>query len=201
MIGPVRHEQEEPMTIRFKAHLAVLATVAVAACAPQADTPAPTPVATAPAAAAPQLRSCIDTMAGMREFSQFVSAINATHIVQDFRQAREITIFAPTNDGLRRMGVPLRNRLFPADERGNRTADPVLAPAAIGAHVVQGRHDSAALARGAQYTTSAGTPLSTASANNVITVTGAGGVSARVTRADIPCSNGVIQAVDAPLLR
>jgi uncharacterized surface protein with fasciclin (FAS1) repeats len=34
-----------------------------------------------------------------------------------------------------------------------------------------------------------------------VTVSGAGGTQARVTRADIACSNGVIHGIDAPLIR
>jgi uncharacterized surface protein with fasciclin (FAS1) repeats len=143
----------------------------------------------------------MDTLTADREFSRFVNGLVNTHLVQDFRQARDITIFAPTNNGLQRMNAVVIDRLFPRDEGGSRQADPVLAPAAVGAHVVQGRHSAAELARGQQFTAVSGTPLSTSGAGGTVTVSGAGGTQARVTRADIACSNGVIHGIDAPLIR
>ena len=154
----------------------------------------------APGAQAQQ-RNCIDTLAGLPEFSRFVNAVVHTHVVQDFRQARDITVFAPTNDGLRRADPTLMDRLFPRDDMGQREADPVLAPAAIGAHVVTGRHDAAELGRGAQFTTVAGTPLTVTRTADGLTVQGAAKMQARVIRLDIACSNGVIQGIDTVLIR
>jgi uncharacterized surface protein with fasciclin (FAS1) repeats len=164
----------------------MLATVAVVAAAP---------VATA------QPRNCIDTLAGLPEFSRFVNAVTLTHVGQDFRQAGNITVFAPTNDAVRHQNPTLMDRLFPRDDMGNIEADPVLAPAAIGAHVVVGRHGAAELARGQQFNTVAGTPLRTMGSGETVTVQGAANIQARVTRPDIACSNGVIQGIDAVLIR
>jgi uncharacterized surface protein with fasciclin (FAS1) repeats len=157
-------------------------------------------VAAAPVATA-QPRNCIDTLAGLPEFSRFVNAVTLTHVVQDFRQANNITVFAPTNDGISRQDPNLMDRLFPRDHMGYREADPVLAPAAIGAHVVVGRHDAAELARGQQFTSVAGTPLRTMASGETVTVQGAANIQARLTRPDIACSNGVIQGIDAVLIR
>ncbi|MDO9503049.1 fasciclin domain-containing protein [Falsiroseomonas sp.] len=155
---------------------------------------------TAPGASAQQ-RNCIDVLAGMNEFSRFVGGVVRARAVADFRNANAITIFAPTNDALAGGARSvLIDRLFPLVD-GNREADPVLAPAAFQAHVVQGRHGSAELGQVSELATAAGTPLRFSMANNVLTVAGQGEASARVTRADIPCSNGVIHAIDAPLIR
>jgi uncharacterized surface protein with fasciclin (FAS1) repeats len=157
-------------------------------------------VAAAPVATA-QPRNCIDTLAGLPEFSRFVNAVTRTHVVDDFRQANSITVFAPTNDGIRRQDPNPMDRLFPRDDMGNPQADPVLAPAAIGAHVVVGRHGAAELARGQQFTTVAGTPLRASASGETVMVQGAANTQARVTRPDIACSNGVIQGIDAVLIR
>jgi uncharacterized surface protein with fasciclin (FAS1) repeats len=50
-------------------------------------------------------------------------------------------------------------------------------------------------------TTAAGTTLRLSMANGALTVVEKGDTLARVTRADIACSNGVIHAIDAPLIR
>jgi uncharacterized surface protein with fasciclin (FAS1) repeats len=156
--------------------------------------------AAAPGASA-QPRNCIDTLAGMSEFSRFVNGVVRTSAVSAFRTANDITFFAPTNAALAGGArSALIDRLFPVVD-GNREADPVLAPAAFQAHVVQGRRDSAALGQGGELTTVAGTTLRLSLANGVLTVVEKGDVLARVTRADIPCANGVIHAIDAPLIR
>ncbi|MBU8540022.1 fasciclin domain-containing protein [Falsiroseomonas tokyonensis] len=154
----------------------------------------------APGASAQQ-RNCVDVLAGMNEFSRFISGVIRAHAVADVRNAHAITIFAPTNDALAGGARSvIIDRLFPMVD-GNREADPVLAPAAFRAHVVQGRHDSAALGRAGELMTDAGTPLQLRQENGVLSVLVGGERMARVTRADIPCSNGVIHAIDAPLIR
>jgi uncharacterized surface protein with fasciclin (FAS1) repeats len=155
---------------------------------------------TAPSASAQQ-RNSIDVLAGMGEFSRFVNGVIRARAVADFRNANSITIFAPTNDALSGGARSvLVDRIFPVVD-GNREADPVLAPAAFQAHVVQGRHDAAALGQSGSLTTAAGTQLRHSSANGAVTLAAQGDATARVTRADIACSNGVIHAIDAPLIR
>jgi uncharacterized surface protein with fasciclin (FAS1) repeats len=154
---------------------------------------------TGPGALAQQ-RSCVDTLAGMPEFSRFVNAIVHTHVVGDMRNANAITVFAPTNDALGRMDPGLLDRLFPRGDAA-RQADPVLAPAAIGAHVVQGRRDAQSLRAGGELRSVAGTPVSVTGQGEESTVVGAAGTRARITRPDIPCSNGIIHGVDGLLIR
>ncbi|MGG5890069.1 fasciclin domain-containing protein [Falsiroseomonas sp. HC035] len=150
--------------------------------------------------ASAQLRSCVDTLTAMPEFSRITSAIVRTHLVDDLRNANEITIFAPTNEAVSRLNQVFVERLFPTEE-GERRADPVLAPAAVGAHIVQGRRNAASMSQAGQLRSMAGTPLNATTSGGVTTVTGAGGVQAHVTRADIACSNGFIHAIDGVLLR
>jgi uncharacterized surface protein with fasciclin (FAS1) repeats len=190
MRGSNPSQGENAMTIRSSSlRLAALGALAVAVGA-----------VGAPGASAQQ-RNCIDTLAGMSEFSRFANGVVRAGAVSDFRNANSITIFAPTNDALSGGARSvLIDRLFPVVD-GNREPDRVLAPAAFQAHVVQGRRDSAALGQGGELTTVAGTPLRLSLANGVLTVVEKGDVVARVTRADIPCSNGVIHAIDAPLIR
>ena len=128
-----------------------------------------------------------------------MNAIVHTHMVQMFRTANNITILAPTNDAVATMDATWRDRLFPRQD-GARQADPVLAPAAIGAHVVQGQNTAAQLASGMQLTTVAGTPLSTAASGETVTLTGAGNAQARITAPAIACTNGVIYPIDRVLL-
>lgn len=157
----------------------------------------------APGAQAQQ-RNCIDTLAGMPEYSRLVGAVTRSHMVNDLRNMQNITIFAPNNEAIDKVNPQLVDRLFPRDESGGREADPVLAAAAIQAHIVQGRIPAAALSQGISLTTLAGTPLSfsrPAGGEAGAQVTAAQNVTARVTRGDMPCANGVIHGIDSVLIR
>jgi uncharacterized surface protein with fasciclin (FAS1) repeats len=151
-------------------------------------------------AASAQTRNCVDVLAGTPEFSRFANGLVHSYLADTVRNANDITIFAPTNEAVSRMNPTLLDRLFPRED-GARQADPVLAPAAFGAHVVQGRRNAAGLAQGGQFDSVSGTPLNVSSSGGTVMVKGAGGTEARVTRVDIACSNGVIHAIDSVLLR
>jgi uncharacterized surface protein with fasciclin (FAS1) repeats len=99
----------------------------------------------------------MDTLVGRQEFSRFANAIVHSHLVQDFRGANSITVFAPTDSAVENMDPTLRDRLFPRTVDTGRTAGSQ-APAAIGAHVVRGQHAAAELMRGQQFTSVADTP-------------------------------------------
>jgi uncharacterized surface protein with fasciclin (FAS1) repeats len=158
-----------------------------------------------PGGAAAQQRNCIDTLAGMPDYSRMVNAVTHSHMVNELRTMQNITIFAPTNAAIDHVNPQIVDRLFPRDpSSGGRTADPLLATAAIQAHIVNGRIPAAALAQGVQLTSLAGTQLSIAapgSGERSPTITAPGGVTARIAQGDIPCTNGVIHGIDAALVR
>ncbi len=144
------------------------------------------------------------TLAGMPEYSRMVNAVTHSHMVNELRVMQDITIFAPTNAAIDQVNPQIVDRLFPSDPAGGgRTADPVLATAAIQAHIVNGRIPDAALAQGVQLTSFAGTPLSIVAAggDRAATIKGPGGITARIVQADIACTNGVIHGIDHALVR
>lgn len=157
-----------------------------------------------PGTALAQQRNCIDTLAGMPEYSRMVNAVTHSHMVNELRVMQNITIFAPTNAAIDQVNPQLVERLFPRDPAGGgRMADPLLATAAIQAHIVNGRIPASALAQGVQLTTFGGTQLSIAAAggDRTATVNAPSGVTARVVQGDIPCTNGVIHGIDHALVR
>lgn len=162
-------------------------------------------MAALPGGAAAQQRNCIDTLAGMPDYTRMVNAVTHSHMVNDLRNMQNITIFAPTNAAINQVNPQIVDRLFPRDPAGGgRVADPILATAAIQAHVVQGRMPASALAQGVHLTTVAGSQLTfagPAAGERGATITGPGGVSARIVQGDIPCSNGVIHGIDSALVR
>jgi uncharacterized surface protein with fasciclin (FAS1) repeats len=147
-----------------------------------------------------QTRNCIDTLAGRPEFSQFVSGVSASHLVQDMRTANGLTVFAPTNAAIN-ANRAVRDRYFPQGTQGQGRSAAPEAQTAIAAHVVTGRHEAAELARGLQFNTVAGTPLRTAASGGTVVVQGSGNAQARITQPDIPCTNGIIQGIDSVLVR
>jgi uncharacterized surface protein with fasciclin (FAS1) repeats len=179
---------------------AVVVGAALSGCAqPPAPAPPQGPVQASTTAAS--MRNCIDTLAGRPEFSQFVGGVNASHLVQDMREANNLTVFAPTNAAVNSMGTAVRDRLFPQSTTGQGRSGTPESQSTIAGHVVQGRHQAAELARGLQFTTVAGTPLRTAASGGTVIVQGAGNSQARITQPDIPCSNGIIQGIDTVLVR
>lgn len=158
-----------------------------------------------PTGAAAQARNCIDTLAGMSDYSRLVNAVTRSHMVNELRNAQNITIFAPTNQAINQVNPMIVDRLFPRADTGTREADPVLAAAAIQAHIVQNRMPAATLVQTGQVRTMAGTPLTFSGPSGTgeagPTVTAAEGVTARVIQGDIPCANGVIHGIDRVLIR
>lgn len=149
-----------------------------------------------------QNANCIDTLAGLQDASRFVGVASRVHVAQDLREAGPFTIFVPTNAAIDAVRPALLPILFPGTGEGGVSADPVLAPAAVNAHILPGRYTSAALEPGATVTarSRAGTPITLSNAGGKVTLT-AHGVTATVVRSDILCSNGVIHMIDRSLVR
>lgn len=157
-----------------------------------------------PAGAEAQRRNCVDTLAGVSEYSRRVNAMTRSHTVNDLRNTQNVTIFARNNQAIDKLNPQLVDRLFPRDDSGGRDADPVLAAAANQAHIVPGRLPAAAPTRLTRLTTLAGTPLSfsgPAAGERGAQVTAARDVTARVTQGGIPCANGVIHGINDVLIR
>jgi uncharacterized surface protein with fasciclin (FAS1) repeats len=149
-----------------------------------------------------QQRNCIDVLAGDARFSNILNAILATSVGNTIRNANQITIFAPTNDAVAKVDVGLRNRLFPRDqETGAREGDPVLAPAAIGAHVVTGTYTAAQLRSTGTLTSVSGSPITPSMNGNTMVITGARNNAANVTGDGIACTNGMVYPIDHVLVR
>lgn len=97
----------------------------------------------------------------------------------------------------------LVNIRFPTTSSGDSSADPVLAPAAVNAHILEGRYTSAALEPGLSMAarTRAGNTIQVTNVDGKVTLRAGNGAVATVLRVDVPCSNGVIHIIDQSLVR
>ncbi|NGM24179.1 fasciclin domain-containing protein [Roseomonas stagni] len=153
--------------------------------------------------AAAQNTNCIDTLAAMPGASRFVDVAVRTHVAQDLREVGPFTIFVPTDDAVAKVAPGLANVVFPGQTSGERTADPVVGPAVINAHILPGRYTSSSLRPGESVTmrTRAGTQLTIANEGGAYVLTAPNGQRAVVTLGDRLCSNGVVHVIDTALVR
>lgn len=161
---------------------------------------------------AARAQDCMAVMSQMPDLSTFVGALNRTGVSNLLRGPGPFTILAPTNEAINKLPVNIRNDL--AGSQPTESIDPVRLPAVLNAQIIDGKHLSSEV-QGQNRVT-----VRTRNGNELIiqrqsdgsyTLTpgaggfGAGGRSqippARVVRADIPCSNGVIHIVDNVLVR
>jgi uncharacterized surface protein with fasciclin (FAS1) repeats len=126
------------------------------------------------------------------DLSTLVAALTATDLVSAVSGKDKITVFAPTNDAF--------------DAHGNETLNCLLAPVGLPTlsdvlkyHVVPEEAKSTALTNNESLATLDGKQKLTVSlANDTVTIKGAN--SAKVIKADIMATNGVVHEVDAVLI-
>lgn len=165
----------------------------------------------APAAMA-QSTSCADVIAADPQLSRSASALERTGILEGLRASSPVTIFVPTNEAIARHPSDLAERLFPqgGSNQGGQMMDPVAAPAAVNAHILDGRHPASEFTAGQTLRTRNGTTIDVAAAQDgLVTLSPTAGrftfglksEQARIVQADVPCSNGLIHKVNDVLVR
>lgn len=173
-----------------------------------ANTMAPANTATAPAGDNPMVggaamlktKDIIDNAVNSKDHTTLVAAVKAAGLVETLKGAGPFTVFAPTNEAF--------------DKLPKGTVDTLLKPESKKAltgiltyHVVAGKMDAAAIAKGIEEgkgkftmkTVAGGTLTATLEGKDVIITDEKGGKS-KVTIADVMQSNGVIHVVDSVLM-
>jgi uncharacterized surface protein with fasciclin (FAS1) repeats len=162
--------------------------------------------------AAAQSRNCADVIAADPQLSRTTSALERTGILDSLRFPGSFTIFVPTDQAIARHPSDLSERLFPqgGSDQGGQMMDPVAAPAAVNAHIVDGRLTASELRAGQKLRTRNGTAIDVVSAQGgqvVLSPTparfslGMKPEHAKIIQADIACSNGIVQKIDDVLVR
>ena len=158
---------------------------------------------------AAQAQNCMEVLSRTPEASDFASALVRTGQTALLRGPGPFTILAPTNQAVYKLPIQFRNNVFGVAASSEQQMDPVLAPAVVNAHIIDGKHMAAEVQAGASTQS-----MTTRNGNELKLVRGPDGrfslqpqgrgrraVEGHVVRADIPCSNGVIHLVDTVLVR
>lgn len=145
-------------------------------------------------------KDIIDNAVNSKDHTTLVAAVKAAGLVETLKGAGPFTVFAPTNAAF--------------DKLPKGTVDTLLKPESKKAltgiltyHVVAGKMDAAAIAKGIEEgkgkftmkTVAGGTLTATMEGKDVIITDEKGGKS-KVTIADVIQSNGVIHVVDSVLM-
>lgn len=137
------------------------------------------------------------SLAGSSDHSTLVRAIKAAGLEATLSGSQPYTLFAPTNAALDKLPAGTTDNLMKPEQKGQLTA---LLTNLIVPGVVTADDLSKAIERGkgkAELATMGGGKLTVTKNGDALTVTDAKGNQARVTRADMLQSNGVIHVVDA----
>lgn len=134
------------------------------------------------------MHDIVDTAVAAGSFKTLVAAVTAAGLGETLKGAGPFTVFAPSDDAFAKLPAGTVDDLVKPENKAKLAAILTL-------HVVSGKVMSQDLA---------GKTISPASVNGeALHVDGTHGVSvngAKVTTADIGCTNGVIHVIDAVLL-
>jgi len=141
----------------------------------------------AAAAPAPQ-KDIVDTAVAAGSFQTLAAALQAAGLVETLKGPGPFTVFAPTDAAFAKLPAGTVESLLKPENKAKLTA-------ILMYHVVPGRVLAAQVGGMTSAPTANGQTLAISSENGIVTVDGA-----RVTKADILCSNGVIHVIDTVLL-
>jgi len=141
----------------------------------------------AAAAPAPQ-KDIVDTAVAAGSFQTLAAALQAAGLVETLKGPGPFTVFAPTDAAFAKLPAGTVESLLKPENKAKLTA-------ILMYHVVPGRVLAAQVGGMTSAPTANGQTLAISSENGIVTVDGA-----RVTKADILCSNGVIHVIDTVIL-
>lgn len=186
--------------------LALLLTIAIAACAPAVKeappSPAPPAVSYPVVGGAPMdpRRSIIDNLRQSHDHRTLVAALDAAGLAERLSQAGSLTLFAPTDAAFALLPTGTVEALMHPRTR------PDLARI-LNYHLLMSSREQADIladvrAGGgrASYPTAAGAAVVATMAGDRIILTDASGRRAAITQADVAQANGTLHVIDAVLL-
>ena len=130
-------------------------------------------------------KNIVDTMIDTGDFTTLAAAINAAGLGPELAAKGPFTVFAPTDEAFKKL---------PAGAYDSLLKDAGKLKAVLKYHVVSGYFMARDL-RSGEVATLQGTPLTAAVSTADVRVN-----EARVTKADIVATNGIVHAIDAVIL-
>jgi uncharacterized surface protein with fasciclin (FAS1) repeats len=130
-------------------------------------------------------KSIVDTVIAAGHFATLAAAINAADLTAELAAKGPFTVFAPTDEAFKKL---------PPGAYDNLLKDAGKLKAILNYHVVSGYFMARDLKPG-EVATAQGTPLSVVVSSSDVRVNGA-----RITKADIVATNGIVHAIDAVIL-
>ena len=130
-------------------------------------------------------KNVVDTMIDAGRFTTFVAALDAAGLRSELAAKGRFTVFAPTDEAFTSL---------PAGAYDNLLKDAGKLKAVLNYHIVSG-HFMAGDLKSGEVPTVQGTSLTAVVSSSDVRVN-----EARVTKADIVASNGIVHAIDAVIL-
>lgn len=130
-------------------------------------------------------KNIVDTVIAAGHFTTFAAAINAAGLSSELAAKGPFTVFAPTDEAFKKL---------PAGAYDNLLKDTGKLRAVLNYHVVSGYFMARDLKSG-ELPTAQGTALMAVVSSSDVRVN-----EARVTKADIVATNGIVHAIDAVIL-
>jgi uncharacterized surface protein with fasciclin (FAS1) repeats len=181
---PSRNRNSGALAMKLKSTLSAAVAASMIAAAPLAAWAYGSysaKASTAPAAKA----DIVDTAVAAGQFNTLAKALTAAGLVDTLKGPGPFTVFAPTDEAFAKI---------PADKLNALLADKAALTKVLTYHVVGGKVMSADVKTGAVKTVQ-GSPL-----NVVASPTGVSVNDAKVIKADIAATNGVIHVIDTVVL-
>jgi uncharacterized surface protein with fasciclin (FAS1) repeats len=130
-------------------------------------------------------KTIVETVTDAGNLTTFAAAIKAAGLTTELAAKGPFTVFAPTDEAF---------KMLPAGAYDNLIKDAGKLKAVLNYHIVSGYLMARDLKSG-ELATAQGTPLTAVVSSSDVRVNGA-----RVTKADIVATNGVVHAIDAVIL-
>ncbi len=150
--------------------------------------PAPAQMASHSAHGAPSGDDIVDVAVSAGSFTTLVAAVKAAGLVETLKGDGPFTVFAPTDEAFAALPAGTVESLLKPENRDKLTA-------ILTYHVVPGKVKAADVVKLSSATTVEGSDVGIEVKDGAVYVDGA-----RVVKADVPASNGVIHVIDKVIL-
>ncbi len=128
-------------------------------------------------------KDIVDTAVGAGDFGTLVAAVKAAGLVETLKGDGPFTVFAPTDAAFKKLGSTVQDLLKPENKEK--------LTAILTYHVVAGRVPAKKVVKLSEAKTVQGSSVSIKVVDGTVMVD-----EAKVVKADIRCSNGIIHVID-----